>query len=596
MSDARNPRIERRLAAILAADMAGYSRRMGADEEGTHAALTACRRELIEPQVAEHRGRVVKTTGDGFLVSFDSVVDALRCAVAIQQAMAARNAAEPEGGRIAFRLGLNVGDVIVDGDDIYGDGVNVAARLEAVAEPGGICVSARVREDTTGRLSVGFEDLGERRLKNIERPVRVYRVLLDGDAAASAAPDGMARVSLPSFGDRPSFAVLPFANLSGDPEQEYFADGISEDLIAAISGWCRFPVIARNSSFAYKGRTVDSKQIGQELGARYLLEGSVRKAGDRVRISAQLVDASSGHHLWADRYDRTIDDIFAIQDEITTSIAAAVEPELLEVEERRAIQTTSAGLAAYDLTQRGNWHHNKFTPADNVEAQRLFASAIETDPHYAPAHASMAYTLYWAAQMHWARDFESTVRRAQEFARRAVALDGKDARGHMYLGQTSLWLRQHDNAIAETKRAIEINPSFAQAYSVLGYALDCVGRFDEALKTVQHSLRLRPNDRTLARCLPAMSLAHYQLGAYDAAEEVARRAVTINPIYWIGHQMLGASLGQLGRTGEGVKQVAEIRRREPDVSRAAYSARLPFRDPVHAKRLEEGLIRAGWTD
>jgi adenylate cyclase len=588
-------RVERKLAAILAADVAGYSRLMGADEEGTHVALTACRRDLIEPCIAEHRGRVVKTTGDGLLAAFDSVVDALRCAVTIQTAMAARNAAQPEERRIAFRLGLNVGDVIVDGDDIYGDGVNVAARLESVADPGGICVSARVHEDTAGRLPLAFQNLGERRLKNIERPVQVYRVLLDG-GTAPASREAAAGASLPSFGDRPSFAVLPFANLSGEPEQEYFADGISEDLIAAISGWCRFPVISRNSSFAYKGRTVDSKQIGQELGARYLLEGSVRKADNRVRISAQLVDASSGHHLWAGRYDQTIDDIFAIQDEITTSIAAAVEPELIEVEERRAVQTTAAGLAAYDLTQRGNWHHNKFTPADNLEAQRLFAAAIETDQNYAPAHASLAYTLYWAAQMRWIKDFEPTLRRAQEYARKAVVLDDKDARGHMYLGQTSLWLRQHDNAVAETRRAIELNPSFAQAYSVLGYALDCVGQFDDALKTVQHSLRLRPNDRTLARCLPAMSLAHYQLGAFDAAEAVARRAVTINPIYWIGHQMLGASLGQLGRSEDAAKQVAEIRRREPTVSRSAYSARMPFRDPVYARRLEEGLIKAGWGD
>jgi adenylate cyclase len=588
-------RVERKLVAILAADMAGYSRRMGADEEGTHAALIACRRNLFEPQVAEHRGRIVKTTGDGLLVSFDSVVDALRCAVSIQQAMAARNAAEPEARRIAFRLGLNVGDIILDGDDIYGDGVNVAARLEAIAEPGGIFVSARVQEDTAGRLPLRFEDLGERRLKNIERPVRVYRVLLDsGVSPASASRDTVPGVSLPSFGDRPSFAVLPFANLSGDPEQEYFADGISEDLIAAISGWCRFPVISRNSSFAYKGRSVDSKQIGQELGARYLLEGSVRKAGNRVRISAQLVDAPSGHHLWADRYDRAIDDLFAIQDEITANIAAAVEPELLEVEERRAIQTTSAGLAAYDLTQRGNWHHNKFTSADSVEAQRLFTAAIETDPHYAPAYASLAYSLYWAAQMRWAKDFQATLRHAQEVARKATALDDKDARAHMYLGQTSLWLREHNNAIAETRRAIELNPSLAQAYSVLGYALDCVGQFEDALKTVQHSLRLRPNDRTLARCLPAMSLAHYQLGAFDTAEEVARRAVTINPIYWIGHQLLGASLGQLGRTAEAAQQVAEIRRREPGVSRASYSARMPFRDPAFSQRIEEGLVKAGW--
>jgi adenylate cyclase len=389
--------------------------------------------------------------------------------------------------------------------------------------------------------------------------------------------------------------VLPFANMSGDAEQEYFADGITEDLIASISSWCRFPVIARNSSFVYKGRAVDVKQVGRELGARYLLEGSVRKLGNRVRVTAQLVDATTGHHLWAERYDRTIEDIFAIQDEITTSIAAAVEPELHATEERRAISTSSANVAAYDLVQRGNWHHNKFTSSDAEEAQRLFALAIETDPACAPAYASMAYTKYWVAQMGWSQDHQKTLHEAHEFARKAAALDEKDARAHMYLGQVSLWLRRHDDAITETRRAIELNPSLAQAYSVLGYALNCVGEFDAALKTVEYSLRLRPNDRTLARCIPAMSLAHYQLGAYGAAEQIARRAVTMNPIYWIGHQMLAASLGQLARKDEAAEEIADIRRREPAISRTAYSAKLPFRDTIYAKRLEEGLIKAGWT-
>ncbi|MGQ0677965.1 MAG: adenylate/guanylate cyclase domain-containing protein, partial [Rhodospirillales bacterium] len=532
---------------------------------------------------------IVKDTGDGLLAAFDSVVDAVRCAAEVQRALDERNRAAPEDQRVAFRLGINVGDVIVDGGDIYGDGVNVAARLEAIADPGGICVSARVREDAAGHVPFEFEDMGERALKNIARPVRAFRVRLDRpDAPAGAG------AALPSFGDRPTFAVLPFANMSGDAAHEYFADGISEDLIAAVSGWCRFPVIARNSSFAYKGRAVDVKQAGRELGARYVVEGSVRKSGDRLRVSAQLIDAESGHQIWSGRYDRSVGDVFAIQDEITASIAAAVEPELREVEERRAARAGRPSLAAYDLVQRGNWHHNRFTPKDAEEAQRLFAAAIDADPDYAPAYASMAYTKYWAAQMRWSADGAATLRSAQEFARRAVALDDKDARAHMYLGQVSLWLRQHDNAIVETRRALELNPSLAQAYSVLGYALDCVGEFDEALKTVTHSLRLRPNDRTLARCLPALSVAHYQLGAYDRAEDIARRAVTMNPIYWMGHQMLAASLGQLGRKDEAAQELAEIRRREPDVERDAYSGRLPFRDPQYARRIEDGLIKAGW--
>jgi adenylate cyclase len=579
--------VERKLAAILAADVAGYSRLMGADEEGTHASFMAHLRELIAPKVREHRGRLVKTTGDGFLATFESVLSAVRCAVEVQRGMAERNATVPEPQRLVFRLGINAGDMMIDGDDIYGDGVNIAARIEAMADPGGICVSGRIQEDASGRLDLGFEDLGEQQLKNIVRPVRLYRVLFDRPEAPAGYAGG---TQLPNL-ERPTFAVLPFDNMSGDPEQEYFADGISEDLITAIATWCRFPVIARNSSFVYKGRAIDIKQVGQELGARYVLEGSVRKAGNRVRITAQLIDALTGHHLWAERYDREIGDLFAIQDEITTSIAAAVEPEVMEVEERRA--TTRRSFTAYDLVQRGNWHHYKFTPEGIAEAQRLYSAAMEADPDYAPAYAGLAYSKYISAQ--FGADFEATLQSAYGFARKAVALDEKDARAHMLLAQNSLWLRRHDEAIVEARHAIALNPSLAHAYSVLGYALDCVGEFDEALKTVAHAFRLRPHDRTVGRCIPAMAVAHYQLGACGAAEECARRAVTLMPTYWLGHQMLAASLGQLGREVEAAQCIEEIRRQEPEVSRRTYSARLPFRDAVYAQRIEEGLAKAGWN-
>jgi adenylate cyclase len=517
------------------------------------------------------------------------VLGAVRCAVEIQRGMAERNATVPEPQRLVFRLGINAGDMMIDAGDIYGDGVNIAARLETMAEPGGICVSARVQEDASGRLDLGFEDLGERQLKNIVRPVRLYRVIFNrpGASAGSVATG----TQLPNLSDRPTFAVLPLANMSGDPEQEYFADGISEDLITGIASWCRFPVIARNSSFVYKGRSIDIKQVGQELGARYVLEGSVRKAGNRVRITAQLIDALTGHHVWAERYDRELGDLFAIQDDITTSIAAAVEPEIMEVEERRA--TTRRSLTGYDLVQRGNWHLYKFAPESIAEAQRLFTAAIEADPNYAPAYASMAYSKYISAQ--FGADFEATLQSAFEYARKAVALDEKDARAHMFFAQSSLWLRRHEDAIAAARQAIALNPSLAHAYSVLGYALDCVGEFEEALKTVAHSFRLRPHDRTVGRCIPAMAVAHYQLGAYEAAEETARRAVILTPPYWLGHQMLAASRGQLGRKADAAQCVEEIRRREPEISRSAYSARLPFREAIYAQRIEEGLAKAGWN-
>jgi adenylate cyclase len=467
--------VERKLAAILAADVAGYSRLMGADEEGTHASFVAHLRELIEPKIREHRGRLVKTTGDGFLATFESVLGAVRCAVEVQRGMGERNATVPEPQRLVFRLGINAGDMMIDGEDIYGDGVNIAARPETMAEPGGICVSARVQEDASGRLDLGFEDLGERQLKNIVRPVRLYRVIFD----RPPAPVGSVATGtqLPNLSDRPTFAVLPFDNMSGDPEQEYFADGISEDLITGIATWCRFPVIARNSSFVYKRRLIDIKQVGQELGARYVLEGSVRKAGNRVRITAQLIDTLAGHHVWAERYDRELGDLFAIQDDITTSIAAAIEPEIMEVEERRA--TTRRSLTGYDLVQRGNWHLSKFTPESIAEAQRLFTAAIEADPNYAPAYASMAYSTYISAQ--FGADFVATLQSAFEFARKAVALDEKDARAHMFFAHSSLWLRRHEEAIAAARQAIALNPSLAHAYSVLGYALDCVGVFEVAL-------------------------------------------------------------------------------------------------------------------
>jgi adenylate cyclase len=374
----------RRLAAILAADVAGYSRLIGADEGGTLERLRALRRELLDPKIAEYRGRLVKTTGDGLLVEFGSVVDALRCAVELQREMTGRNVGVPPDKRIEFRIGINMGDIVVEDGDIFGDGVNVAARLEALAKPGGICVSARVQEDAAGKLDLVFDDLGEQQLKNITRQVRVFRVVTGKKPVAAPAPP------LP---DKPSIAVLPFQNISGDPEQEYFADGMVEDITTALSRLRWFFVIARNSSFAYKGRAIDVKQIGRELGVRYVLEGSVRKGGNRLRITAQLVEAETGNHVWAERYDRDVGDIFAVQDEITERVVAAIEPELYAAENIRSQRKPPESLDAWECVIRALSLINQGTREVNAEAERLCRRAIAIAPAYGQAHSLLAWVL-----------------------------------------------------------------------------------------------------------------------------------------------------------------------------------------------------------
>jgi len=393
----------RRLTAILAADVAGYSRLMGADEEGTHERLQAHFRELVNPKINEHRGRIVKNAGDGFLAEFPSVVDAVRSAVEVQRGMAEREPEVPEERRIRFRMGINLGDVIAEEHDIFGDGVNVAARLEALAEPGGICVSRVVRDQVRDRLDYAFEDLGEQQVKNIARPVRVYRV---GDRARPIAQPLSAAPSALPLPDKPSIAVLPFSNMSSDPEQESFADGIAEDVITALSRYPSLFVIARNSCFTYKGRTVDVKQIGCELGVRYVLEGSLRKAGNRIRVTAQLVEAETGKHDWAERYDRDFADIFAVQDEITEAVTIAIAPAIAEAEQHRAMRKPPGSLDAWAAYQRGLWHFSKFTTNDNAIAQKFFQQAIKSDPNFAGGHWGLALAYLYAALPRPARDAE----------------------------------------------------------------------------------------------------------------------------------------------------------------------------------------------
>src|SRR5215468_10910400 len=444
----------RRLAAILAADVAGYSRLIGADEEGTLERLKALRRELFDPKIAEHKGRLVKTTGDGLLVEFGSVVDALRCAVEVQREMAGRNAGVPPDNRIEFRIGINVGDVVVEDGDIFGDGVNVAARLEALAEPGSICVSARVQEDAAGKLDLSFDDLGEQALKNIARPVRVHRVIT---ADRSPMPQAGSDPSLP---DKPSIAVLPFANMSGDPEHEYFADGMVEEIITALSRIRWLFVIARNSSFTYKDQAIAVQQVGRELGVRYVLEGSVRKAGNRVRITGQLIDAVAGTHLWADRFDGSLEDVFDLQDKVASSVAGVIEPALQAAETARSAGRPTNDLTAYDLYLRTYaifWSSARRIP----EALRLLEEAIARDPHYGPALAGAAFCCHRLISDGRSEDPAADRLKGIDFARRALEVAGDDP-GILANAAAELAYFGEDIGamIALVDRALALNPNY----------------------------------------------------------------------------------------------------------------------------------------
>ena len=486
-------RVDRRLAAIFAGDIAGYSRLMGADEEGTLRQLKAHRKELVDPKITEHRGRIVKTTGDGMLVEFVSVVDAVRCAVDIQRGMVERNAEVPADKRIEFRIGINVGDIISDDNDIYGDGVNVAARLEALAEPGGIMVSRNVHDQVRDKLSFGFEDMGEQTVKNIARPIGVHRVSLAESAPLATAQSGAASKSEPASSNRPSIAVLPFANMSGDPEQEYFADGISEDIITGLSKLRWFFVIARNSSFAYKGKAVDVKRAARELGVRYVLEGSVRKGGNRVRITAQLIDAATGNHIWADRYDGDLTDIFALQDEITRKVVAAIEPKLLEAEGIRSQSRSPEDLGAWDMVIQANSLFWRLTKTEGEAAIAMLKQAVERYPDYAPAHSMLAFAMLMSRLLGWTL-IAPQVKEAETLAARAAELDDSDPWAHLALGYVAHTMRRTDAAAEEYQRAIDLNPNFAAAHGYLGFTLALAGRSDEAIAHLEQAIRMSPQD------------------------------------------------------------------------------------------------------
>ena len=575
MKPAGQARVERRLAAILAADVAGYSRLIGADEEGTLARLKAYRREVIDPKIAEHRGRLVKTTGDGLLVEFASVVDALRCAVEVQRGMSERNATAPPDNRIEFRIGVNVGDIVVEDDDIFGDGVNIAARLEGIAEPGRICISARVQEDAAGRLDPGFEDIGEQALKNIARPVRVFRVATGNKLVPAPA------LPLP---DKPSIAVLPFANLSGDPEQEYFADGMVEEIITALSRIRWLIVIARNSSFTYKGQADDVKQVGRELGVRYVPEGSVRKAGGRVRITAQLIDATSGAHLWADRFDGSLEDIFDPQDKVASSVAGVIEPTLQAAETARSENRPTNDITAYDLYLRA-YAMVLSSTRQSLEALFLLEQAIERDPRCGPALAWAAFCCLRLLRDGRSEDPAEDRLKGDDFARRALEVAGDDP-GILANAALALAYFGEDIGamIALVDRALGLNPNFARGWYISGVLRNWAGQPDIAIEHLEASLRLSPRAR-VGNSLAGIGAAHFLSRRFDEAVPKLLLTIQDSPSFTHPYRVLAACYAHMGRLDEAREIVERLR----TITRGMVPSTTPYRNLEHRELFLSGL-------
>ena len=577
--------MERRLAAIFAADVAGYSRLIGADEEGTLARLKAHRRELIDPTIAEHQGRIVKTTGDGVLAEFASPVKAVRCAIDVQYGMAERNAGVPEGQRIEFRIGINLGDVVVEDDgDIYGDGVNVAARLENIAEPGAVYISRTVRDFVDGTPELVLEDLGERELKNIARLVQVFRI-------APPQAVGAAQAGPPAVPHKPSIAVLPFTNMSGDAEQEYFSDGISEDLITDLSKISGLFIIARNSTFAYKGRSVKVQEIGRDLGVRFVLEGSIRKAGNRVRITAQLIDAESGGHLWADRFDRDLTDIFATQDEVVEKIVAALAVNLTQGEAQRLRRRGTASVEAYETWLRARELLSRSMREAIAQAKAMYRRAIEIDPNFAAPHAGLSLATISEYVSDWAADPEEALDEAERWARRALELDDQEPVSHMALGNVMLWRRNHEGALAEFGRMIALDPNFAQGHSATGLALMYAGRAAEALEAFAIAKRLDPHSPSIV--LHFVAQANFSLGRYEAAAEHLLERIARTPATDSSRMLLAACYGHRSRVDEARAAWAGLMKVNPDFSLAQRARVLPYKEPRDFQRIAEGLAKAG---
>lgn len=583
-------RAQRRLAAILAADVVGYGRLMGEDEAGTLAALKQHRAALIDRTIVEHRGRIVKLMGDGVLVEFASVVDAVDCAVSIQRGMLERNNDVPDSARITFRIGINLGDVIIDDDDIYGDGVNVAARIEGLADPGGICISGVVYDQVKNKLNLPFEDMGAREVKNIAEPVRVYRWEsgMVGTAAEQVRPSQGSGLS-----DKSSIAVLPFENMSRDPEQDYFADGIVDDITTALSQLDQLFVISRNSSFTYKGRSVDVRQVSGELGVRYVLEGSVRRAGSRIRITGQLIDGASGAHLWADRFDGLLEDVFDLQDQITESVVGAIEPSLRKAEIERAKKKRPENLGAYDFYLRALPHVFAHNPSDNTKALELLYKAIEFDPDYAPALSYAAWCYEQRLTRGWGSTQENDAAIGIDLARRAIATNNDDANALAAAGFVLLKVgKDYDLGLTTIDRALAKNPNNALICDFAGWANALADKPEAALLCFQRAERLSPGDPNVFTFVAGVAIAHLLSGQAEEALEVAKKSMSLNPEWDITLHVLAAAATQLNRPVEARLAVEKLLSFAPNATISLYRQHLAMRSQEHLEMILDGL-RAG---
>jgi adenylate cyclase len=613
--------MERRLSAILAADVVGYSRLMGFDEAGTLVAVNRLREEIVGPAVTAHHGRIVKSMGDGLLIEFPSVVEAVHCALRIQKKLTEHNRDVDRNRRAELRIGINVGDVIVQADDIFGDGVNVAARVESLAPPGGICISRAARDQMHGKLDIGLQDMGEIAVKNINQPIHAFRV---GDSSvpitgtvvqgkrfrvslffvALAAAAGLAAAtliwwqpwqprnpSLRAFGDLPAIAVLPFDNLSGDPKQEYFADGITEDLITDLSQLSGLLVIARNSAFTYKNKAVKVTEVGKELGVQYVVEGSVRRSAGRVRVNVQLIDAQSDHHIWAERFDRELTDVFELQDQIVRKIIAALKVEVTQREREQLDRRAETTPEAYDTFLRGQQKFLQFSRPANIEARQYFERAMILDPGYARAYAAMAITHLFSVTVSWSDSPDDSIRIGKELALKGLELDPTVREVYFALGSAYLREKEFAKAIESTKKSVELDPNYADGLGQLAWILNYAGQPEGALPRIQEAMRLHPHYSYFYEAILGQSYFH--LGRYEEATAILERAVGRNPEFIFARQYLAATYGQMGRIEDAEWEISEIKVMVPDYSLSRQRDHSFYKREADLALYLEGLKKGG---